>query len=819
MNPTPNPNSVPRWRHWCASASLILLSWAFPAVAVPVVKTVPWVAANPLIPHDTWSGKLVTLKGTSDIQGVNVEYFWDFGDGSPVVSGTVNNAYVIEARHAYVGLPGTVFTATLTIHDTSTGESASKPYYVKIEPQVLQTEVNVAIDEGLWYLHKTMTRTVDAGLWGGFYVAITAANVNAFEANGHLEGGSPDNPYTETVARGLRYVFSQLNWVTLNPAAEPFDPESGQTSPNGIGIYVNQSYPFYQGGSIIDAIIASGTPNALAPTGPANVLGRTYKEIVQDMVDYYSAGQYDNTSYGGWRYNYDDFPDNSASQWAAIGLIPAERNWGCIIPSEVKAANLQWLTYSQRADGVYGYTDQNPLSGVPYGTTPSGLVQCALDGVGRGNPLWDKAETFLRNNFENAGGYNVNLKKNYYGLFAFVKSMLLHDSNGDGVTEPIQFLQSTTAGVNPIDWYLAQTATYGGTDPTDGVARSLVNDQTLDNTSSHGSWAPFGWFDSYGFQTAWAVLMLNRTLFEAGAPVAVAVATPNPAVAGQIIQLDGSGSFHQDATKIIDSWDWDLDNNGSFEASGPFPTVTFPVVGSYPVKLRVTDNGSPEKSAETVLTILVSTPPLAPTANAGGPYSFCPQAVPWFLNGSGSNNPDEGQSEPGAPGDTIADYDWDLDGDGQFDDATGAVPDVSAFFQGAGPGSYLIQLRVTDTSGTSFPSSTLGDLSDTDSAVVVVRSNTDPLCDCVDDLTARPKAGKVQLVWSSTGAHHYNIYRGTVAGGPYVKIAATTSTYSTYLDTGSLVNGTAYYYVVRPAGLADDEICQSNEAAATPRTR
>ena len=91
----------------------------------------------------------------------------------------------------------------------------------------------------------------------------------------------------------------------------------------------------------------------------------------------------------------------------------------------------------------------------------------------------------------------------------------------------------------------------------------------------------------------------------------------------------------------------------------------------------------------------------------------------------------------------------------------------------------------------------------------------DAFCGCVDDLTARAKPGKAQLVWTHSGAHHYNVYRGTISGGPYLKIASTSSTYSTYLDEG-LVNGTTYYYVVREATSLDAEFCQSNEASARP---
>jgi hypothetical protein len=88
-------------------------------------------------------------------------------------------------------------------------------------------------------------------------------------------------------------------------------------------------------------------------------------------------------------------------------------------------------------------------------------------------------------------------------------------------------------------------------------------------------------------------------------------------------------------------------------------------------------------------------------------------------------------------------------------------------------------------------------------------------CSCVTNLAARAKAGKVQLTWTHIpNAVSYNIYRSTIAGGPYVKIANTTSTYSTWLDS-NVVNGTTYYYVVRPMAVGV-EWCQSNEASAKP---
>ena len=799
------------------------------AAADPVVRTVPWVASNPLIPHDTWSGKEVTLKGTADIDGADIEYTWDFGDGSPVATGTVSNRYAIEARHTYTGTPGTVFVARLTVQNTATGETGSKEYFVQIREQTLEIEVNVAIDEGLWYLHKTQRRTLESGVEYGdwnqrtscgslcassTWWAITAANVNALAANGHVPHGDASNPYVETTARAMRRIFTYLRTENIGPRTYPaptgtVDPDSNF---NGIGVRINQSNYVYQGGMFMDAIIAAGRPDDVAETGPSGIVGRTYGDIVQDMVDSYAFGQYNanSTGRGGWRYVWNQFPDNSAAQWAAIGMIPAERNWALTVPPWVKSENLIWLQRSQASSGVFGYTSTNPSSWGPYAVTPSGMVQLAMDGVGRGDDRWDRAETWLRDRFAlDTNRANTAMRDYYYGMFSFVKAMRLHDSDADGVAEPIVMLRSSSPGVDDIDWYA---------DPNIGVARTLIDDQ-----EAGGFWYSFSFREhnysstQYPFETAYAILMLSRTLFEAGGPVAIAQALPNPGIVGQTINLDGGTSFHQDADRSIVQWEWDLDNDGSYETTGAQTSIVFAALGDYPVGLRVTDDSTPALTAETIVTVRIATPPLAPTANAGGPYSFCP-GQNWFLDGSGSINPDDGLSEPGQPGDAIASYNWDLNGDGNFDDANGAQPDVTGYFAGLGVGNYLVQLEVTDRTASSYPSSGFDDLRDTNAAQVVVRDASDALCACVTDLAARPKLNKVQLNWTDTGAHLYAVYRATSQGGPYQFVATTDSRLSLYLDQG-LAQNTTYYYVVRELAPNGAEVCQSNEARGVLSSR
>jgi hypothetical protein len=198
----------------------------------------------------------------------------------------------------------------------------------------------------------------------------TAAVVNAMEANGYLETGPAGSPYTETVRRGLKYAIASVSTIGITPqsfgrpAGSPDDPDANG---NGIGIRVNEGSPNYSGGMVMDAIIASGTPTAVAATGPANVIGRTYGDIIQDMVDYYAFAQGDALNTAGWHYafwnNTGGGIDNSVSGWAAIGLVAAEDVFGSTVPQWVKDRNPGGLeltdseSNTSNADGQHGYTN------------------------------------------------------------------------------------------------------------------------------------------------------------------------------------------------------------------------------------------------------------------------------------------------------------------------------------------------------------------------------------------------------------------------------------------------------------------------------
>jgi hypothetical protein len=296
-------------------------------------------------------------------------------------------------------------------------------------------------------------------------------------------------------------------------------------------------------------------------------------------------------------------------------------------------------------------------------------------------------------------------------------------------------------------------------------------------------------------------------------------------------------------------WAWDFSGTGS----GPFNVTgvnqnnvvitapsgaTFPY--SFPVRLQVTDNSTPVPlTAITTATITITNPPFPPTASAGGPYNICPQAgyLPFYLNGTGSKFAPGHLANSSDPDNFITSYAWDVQGNGTYlPSVTGAQPRVDNVYQTLGllgsGSTLLVGLTVTDNSAASFgaPSNLTG----VGTAQVVLRAATDTLCSkCVATAQAVGHAAVpgtpayISLVWSETGADHYNIYRGTANGGPYTKVGTVANTIvgtgknMAYQDTAVSV-GTTYFYRIAPATLADVETCQSNQANASgsiPATR
>jgi len=660
----------------------------------PDVITVPWVAFDPLVPHETYNGKAIHLKGiVRDADPAT--YQWDFGDGTQSAVMNVTDPYDLGITHTYPSAPsGTPFTATLTVTDAA-GNTGSDDYLVVVKPQNLTTEINVAIDEGLWYLHTEQTRNTLDGYPNGYWTSnarasATSSSIQAFEINGHLETVShADDPYAETVMRGLRQLFRDLGTVAIGVQTygEP------DTNGNGIGVQtgVNSSggQPIYQGGQVMDAIASSGTPLARTVTGVDGIKRRSYFYILTDMSDQFAWGQTEQGVGGGWRYSWNNSIDQSAAQWGAIGILASQDVFGIPVPEWVKERNQFWMDYSYSGTG-WGYSSP----GLSTAGTPSGLVQMSFGDQTTDDSRWITAENWIADTW--TSNYIINPgNRPYYPYYAMTKSMRL------AKPEPV------VEFYNGMDWFR---------DDTLGLARTLIDDQL-----------PTGRFPGTAnirdqLRSAWGVIILSRTLF-VQPPVAVA---GRDRVWGVDIPLefDGSGSFHLDPFRSLVKYEWDFDGDGIFDSSSDQPLATHTyALADYPentlpqtitAALRVTDNNVPALTDTDTVEIIIAIPPHPPVAVVGGPYT-CTAGLACSLDGTGSFDID--------PTDFITLYEWDLDGfPFDYDGTTGATPDP-VFDQ---VGVYNIGLRVWDNGVLNVDNVPL---SDVDFGTVTVVENLGPSAD------------------------------------------------------------------------------------------
>ncbi len=151
---------------------------------------------------------------------------------------------------------------------------------------------------------------------------------------------------------------------------------------------------------------------------------------------------------------------------------------------------------------------------------------------------------------------------------------------------------------------------------------------------------------------------------------------PYNAGMNQMITLDGSESDDPDGT--IDSYNWDLDNDGQFDdATGIAPTKSWSTSGTYPISLMVTDNEGATDTDSSTVTVTG----YAPVAKIDGPYYGNPGKV-IKMNASESYDTDG----------TIVKYNWTF---GDFTTGSGQI--VNHAYPTVG--NYTITLTVTDNEG------------------------------------------------------------------------------------------------------------------------
>ena len=646
---------------------------------------------NVMPTYYTWPNREIIIWGNvhwGDSETGNYE--WVVGDS--VYTGAVADAHYIAVNHTLTTFG--VFTARLTVTDGN-GASDADEVRINVLADVTETRRLTAIEDGLRYLYLSQYAN---GYWHNtsyeYGVGTTGLAILAFENQGHLPNNDTDTDiYAEYVKLGLDWLFNSGRVGVVDIDEElAGDPD---TNGDGKGVYVTSHN--YANGIALLSIVASNTPNEVITSGPATyVNGVTYYDFMVNAVDCLAWSQTDTNraGRGGWRYSVsthdEGTSDNSAVQWPALALEAAEASWGITAPTFVKTELGKWLDYSQVKNpdsddfGGFGYTYDEYIDNI----TKTGAAICSHSYLetSASSTAIENALQFIVNHWDDATdetGWREHLNGNYYGMYAVAKGCrTIRYPDGSNIV---------TIGLH--NWYdvyvdyLLYNASYG---------------QKADGSWPVGQWS--GWGGAIEeLSTALAVLILSPGVFELP-PVAV-VAAADSVPPNSPVELDGSQSWHQDPEKHIVAWKWDFDKLDGVNWNNPDAVgqhVTNAAGYSLPpgidrdtvyVTLQVTDDGDPTMTDTDEQPIIVNRGNHPPVADAGGPYAaHVGQQI--TFDGSGSYDPDQG--------DNIVLYEWDLDGDGQYDDATGVTTTMTWNDEYSG----FIRLRVTDSNGATGESQT-----------------------------------------------------------------------------------------------------------------
>ena len=233
---------------------------------------------------------------------------------------------------------------------------------------------------------------------------------------------------------------------------------------------------------------------------------------------------------------------------------------------------------------------------------------------------------------------------------------------------PLDSVASHAWSVTPAAGAAPQTSSTGS---SFGVSFSAPGDYTVRLTVR----------DTFGRASTEAL----KTVHVTTPPVAEFTASPSEVSPGAPVVFDGRASRDPDADGTIRAWAWDFDGNGSWDAVGAGESVVthaYAKVGTYGARLKVTD----DRGASTVSHRTVVVRNLLPVAQLSASRNPVDAGVAVTFSAAGSADPDG----------RVVDYDWDLDGDGQFEQVHGG-PTATASFPN--PRNIRIGVRARDDRG------------------------------------------------------------------------------------------------------------------------
>ncbi len=508
------------------------LGAACSAVCLVAMATASTASAETLMmpDRDMLAGTSEVVWGITTLPNAGSTYTIDFGDGVVTAPAAVTDRSYIALNHTYA-LAG-VKTATLTVINGATTETATVKVNVyngaSLTPFDLRNlNVNRTIQDGLRYLwtsqanRATFDTTVDTYWAWSWPNPGTALVVQAFQNHGYRlpnSNAAPTGLYQKyVVRRGFNYLLARLTTLNIGNTPAGNNPCVGVPVDANVcsALYATTSGdPGYENGIVMLPFAASGALNrTVTEVAAVNVNGKTFKEILQRMVNASTWGQGDSSNgRGGWYYTFNSTAsDGSTNGWELLGLLDAEAA-GATVPAWVKTESAFALAAALNNDGSYDYqADSNRTS--PYypnvAKTGVGVQHMFFSGRLPADADLALAKTYIANRWNEQNPASLGWTQQFvcqsgkfnkgcaYGMFNVFKGFKLYG---------VQTLAGVGRAAGPgsiaaDDWYA---------DYVDW----LIANQTSPTTLAGGSWSTLA-FSSQTTngpaQSALALLMLAPT--------------------------------------------------------------------------------------------------------------------------------------------------------------------------------------------------------------------------------------------------------------------------------------------------------------------
>jgi len=371
-------------------------------------------------------------------------------------------------------------------------------------------KVPAAIEAGIEWL---VDQQNENGSWAtSCTVAATSLALTKLEERAYELGRDPFDTdpesstyfeYATNVINGLDYLFTRVITHDINNQTDGYSgrDDNPDTYADGKGFSIEDCRQNYETGMAMMAIASSKKPDREVNIGGTNY---TYKDVLQNVVDFIAWGQTDSGSgRGGWDYerhnNSGSRSDNSPSGYVVLGLRYAEAaDYGflCTIPAWVKTELKFWVDYIQNDPGTAddGWEDQ-PDGGSGY-SSPDSWVNVLKTGnllfqapFADPDPAWyqsrvDAAIGYIQIHWNDPGGGGTGWREppHKQAMYNLMKGLQGLD------------IDTITVGGEEIDWFAGENQ----------FAEVLVNSQNPD-----GSWPGDYWVGN-PIATCWALLTLEK---------------------------------------------------------------------------------------------------------------------------------------------------------------------------------------------------------------------------------------------------------------------------------------------------------------------